>query len=80
MSETLYLVIEERRRGAWRKGKLRISAVSKTRPALARPTEQALVRINVELPDMLLQPRAVNVEIKADDIAHQPISVTSSKA
>lgn len=73
MIETLYLVIE-RSRKAWRGP--RIARVSKRKPALKRPSEQALVRLSISLPDRLLEPRVVQVEIKPEHVAAPTITAT----
>lgn len=74
MTEILYLVVERSRLG-W-KG-TRIAKVSKKRPTLSRPSEQALVKLSVALPDNVLQPREVRVEVKPEHIVAPTITVTS---
>lgn len=71
---TLYLVLEPAKR-CWRG--VRISSVSKKRPSLKRPSEQALVKLSVSIPDNVLQPREVSVEIKPEHIVAPVVSVTS---
>ena len=68
MTTNLYLVIERRKRGYWSGGPLLISKVSKKKPTLPRPTEQALVQLAINLPDRLLEPRTVTVQINPDHI------------
>ncbi|MBA4136736.1 MAG: hypothetical protein C0518_05410 [Opitutus sp.] len=77
MSETLYLVLQRARYG-WRGA--RIAKVSKKRPTLSRPSEQALVKLSVVLPDNVLQPREVRVEVKSEHIVAPTITVTSQPA
>lgn len=73
MTETLYLVIEPSRK-YWRG--VRISRVSKRKPVLKRPSEQALLKLCVALPDNVLQPREVRVEIKPEHLQQPVISVS----
>jgi hypothetical protein len=80
MAESLYLVIERRKRGSWRDGNVRIAHISKKRPFLKRPSEQALVKLLITLPDRMLEPRVINVEIKPEHVAQQPVSVSPTAA
>jgi hypothetical protein len=73
----LYLVLEPTRRG-WRS--VRISKVSKKKPRLPRPSEQAIVRLSVCIPDNVLQPREIKVEIKPEHIVAPVVTVSSQPA
>lgn len=77
MTESLYIIIERTRRG-WRS--VRISKVSKKRPVLKRPSEQALIKLEIAIPDNVLQPRVVRVEVKPEHIAAPVVTVTSQPA
>lgn len=77
MTLSLYLVIERQRvryRG------LRIAKVSKRRPLLARPSEQALIKVGITIPDTVLEPRVVYVEIKPEHIVAPTVTVSSQQA
>ena len=76
MTEYLYLIIERPRRQQWKKA--HITKVSKKKPVLPRPTEQALVRLSINIPDGLFEPRTVPVEIKPEHII--PPVVTANSA
>ncbi len=75
MTESLYLVLE---RSKYRWGGVRISSVTKRKPTLKRPSEQALVRLQVSIPDNVLQPREVKVEIKPEHLVQPTITVNPS--
>lgn len=75
ITSSLYLVLE-RSKPSWRG--VRISSVTKRKPTLKRPLEQALVRLLISLPDDVLEPRVVRVEINADHIVPPAITVSSS--
>jgi hypothetical protein len=75
MTESLYLVIE-RHRKRWNGP--RIAKVSKRKPTLARPSEQALVRLCVQIPDNVLEPRVVHVEVKPEHIVAPVVTAQSS--
>jgi hypothetical protein len=75
MIEILYLVIE---RGRWNHP--RISKVAKKRPILKKPSEQALVRLSIALPDKLLEPRCVQVEVKPEHVVAPTVTATSTPA
>lgn len=77
MTETLYLVLERHRRG-WRG--IRISKIAKKRPTLPRPQEQALVRLSISLPDNVLEPRTVHVDIKPEHIVTPTVTAASTPA
>lgn len=77
MTETLFLVLEQSRK-RWRG--VRIARVSKKRPHLARPSEQALVKIRLTIPDTVLDPKVVDVVINPEHIAAPTITVRSQPA
>jgi hypothetical protein len=74
---SLYLVIE-RSKHAW-KGP-RIARVSKNKPTLPRPTEQAIVKLSISLPEDVLKPRVVYVEVKPEHIVAPEITASSQPA
>ncbi len=73
--ETLYIVIGPRTRGS---GRLRIVKVSKRRPVVK--LGHALAQINVRLPDDVLRPPVVTVEIQPDQIRAPAVVVEGVKA
>lgn len=77
MTESLYLVIERAKR-SWRG--TRVARISKKRPTLARPSEQAIIKLRVEIPDNIMEPREVNVRIEREHIALPNITATSQPA
>jgi len=77
MTHSLYLILEPSRK---RYRGPRIARISKTRPSLPRPSEQALVRLVLTIPDDVLQPREVRVEIKREHVVQPIISVSSEPA
>jgi hypothetical protein len=77
MIESLYLVIS-RPQGRFKYRGPRIEKVSKRKPTLGRPSEQALVRLRVEIPDSVLEPRVVQVEIKPEHIVQPVVTVKSA--
>lgn len=74
MTQQLYLVIE-RRKYRWQG--LRISRISRKRPMLARPSEQALVKLVIDIPDSVMDPRAVQVAILPEHIV-APVATAKS--
>ena len=77
MTTTLYLVIQ---RGPRTWSGVRIVKVSRKRPTLQKPSEQALVRLMIDLPDRALEPREVRVEVKPEHITAPVITVRSEPA
>ena len=76
MTETLYLIVE---RGPRRWSGVKIAKVSKRKPVLARPSEQALIKLSVHLPDNVLEPREVHVEVKPEHIVAPVVTATSQQ-
>ena len=76
-TETLYLIVTPTLRGRWHR-KLRIRSVTKHRPT--PKIGEAMVRINVHLPDDVLTPPVVNVEIKPEHIAAPAVKVEATPA
>ena len=76
MTETLYLVISRPQKRAWRGP--RIELIKRKRPALARPSEQALVRLCIDIPDGILQPRTVQVAILPEHIITPVVTAKST--
>ncbi len=70
---TLYLVVSKNPRYY---SSTRIERVCKKKPVLPRPTEQAIVRMDIDLPDGLFKPPQVNVQINPEHIIRQPVTVT----
>ena len=77
MTHSLYLIIE--RAHAASCGKKRVlQRVTKRKPVLPRPTEQALVRLEIQIPDGLFEPRCVPVQIKPEHIVPPVVTANSS--
>lgn len=74
MTENLYLVIQ---RGARSWSGPRIVKVSKRKPTLNKPSEQALVRLCIQIPDRVLEPRVVHVEVKPEHIVAPVVTASS---
>lgn len=75
MIESLYLTIQ---RGRWNQP--RIAAVSKRRPKLKNPSEQSLVRIDITVPDDVLNPRAVKVVIGSEHLQAPLVTVQAVRS
>jgi|HubBroStandDraft_1064217.scaffolds.fasta_scaffold02417_10 hypothetical protein len=71
MTEILYLVVQ---RGRWDP---RIHMVTKRKPLLPRPSEQAIVKLEIRLPDRIMDPPHVTVQINEEHIAKPTILVTA---
>lgn len=73
MKTALFLVLEPGKYGA-----TKIVRISRRCPALKKPTEQAILKLNIDLPDhrQVFKPREVTVEIKPEHIATPKITVT----
>lgn len=65
MTTSLYLIIERHKR-TW-KGPL-IRQVTKKRPRLLKPTMQALVHLQITIPDDTLYPKPINVVVGTEHI------------
>ncbi len=73
-NETLYLIIVPGKR-AWQSP--RIARISKRKPTVQ--IGQALVRLNIAIPDNALRPPVISVEIKPEHIAQPEMKVTSQQ-
>lgn len=77
MTQSLYLIIEPSRK-RWRGP--RIARISKCKPSLPRPSEQALIRLVIAIPDDVLQPREIRVEVKREHVVQPTVTVQSEAA
>lgn len=74
--ETLYLVLERRERLTW-KGHVRIARIARTKPDIK--VSQALVRVDVQIPDDALRPLEIRLEIKPEHIQQHVVTVQSQQ-
>lgn len=77
--ETLYLVIERPQRPQRRWRGIVITKITRKRPLLKRPSEQALLKLRIDIPDTIMEPRAISVQIKPEDIIAPTTAVTAVK-
>lgn len=76
MNVPLYLVLQ---RGPRQWSGIRIVKVSRKKPVMEKPSEQALVRLLINVPDNVLEPREVRVEVKPEHIVAPVVTVVSEK-
>lgn len=76
MITALYLTLE---RGRW--GSTKVTKISRRCPRLAKPTEQALLKLNIDLPDSrdVFRPREIAVQIRPEHLALPAATVTPAK-
>jgi hypothetical protein len=63
-------------RGRWYNS-VKISKVTKKKPTLKRPSEQALVKLIIDIPERVLRPREVRVQIAAEHISQAVVTAKS---
>ncbi|MBL9187891.1 MAG: hypothetical protein JNK23_10455 [Opitutaceae bacterium] len=75
MRTHLYLVLERPQRRRWRG--VQIVSIARRMPVLKKPSEQAVLKIALDIPDNALEPREVRVEVKPEHIIAPVVTVKS---
>ena len=76
-AQYLYLVLERPRTRRWRG--IVITKITRKRPSLKKPSEQALLKLRIDIPDAIMEPRAIAVTIKPEDIIAPVTTVAAVK-
>ncbi len=73
-TEHLYLLLKPKRQ--WKYGSPRIARIAKSRSSLRVQPGEAIVHLQIELPDNILNPPEVRVQIRPEHVAAPAVTVT----